>query len=61
MMSKSLGFDFLLPREMCSFSGVVQLFFVLLLPCCVICWSGRGVESEECGFFPDGEGRGQEG
>lgn len=41
-------------------SGVVQLFFAILLPCCVICWSRRGLESEECGFPPwrGGKGRG---
>lgn len=42
------------------FSGVVQLFFAILLPSCVICWPRRGLESEECGFLPDWGGRGEE-
>lgn len=57
---KVSGDCLLIPREVHAFSGVVQLFFVMSLPCCVICWSRRGLGSEECGFVPDGEGRGEE-
>lgn len=60
LMSKYLGIGLLIPREVHAFSDVVQLFFVMLLPCCVICWSRRGLESEECGFLPNGEGRGEQ-
>lgn len=58
-MSKYLGIGLLIPREVYAFSGEVQLFLVIL-PCCVICWSRKGLESEECGFLPDGEGRGEQ-